>query len=158
MKIAGEALNGRSGHEAGRDLLERMYREETGEALPEIAVAERGKPYFVNSPLHFSISHAKHHVFCALSDRPVGLDAEEMDRKADLRLAERILSASEKRHFDAAADKQACLLRLWVLKEAAAKLTGEGLRGFPNHTEFDPNDSRIMEMDGCYVAIIENAE
>ena len=155
MKIAGEALNGRSGHEAGRELLERMYREETGEVLPEIAVAERGKPYFVNSPLHFSISHTKHHVFCALSDRPVGLDAEEMDRKADLRLAERILSASEKRHFDAAADKQACLLRLWVLKEAAAKLTGEGLRGFPNHTDFDPDDPRIMETDGCYVAAIE---
>ena len=155
MKIAGEALNGRSGHEAGRELLERMYREETGEVLPEIAVAERGKPYFVNSPLHFSISHTKHHVFCALSDRPVGLDAEEMDRKADLRLAERILSASEKRHFDAAADKQACLLRLWVLKEASAKLTGEGLRGFPNHTDFDPNDPRIMETDGCYVAAIE---
>ena len=155
MKIAGEALNGRSGHEAGRELLERMYREETGEALPEIAVAERGKPYFVNSPLHFSISHTKHHVFCALSDRPVGLDAEEMDRKADLRLAERILSASEKRHFDAAADKQACLLRLWVLKEAAAKLTGEGLRGFPNHTDFDPRDPRIQEIDGCYVAIIK---
>ena len=155
MKIAGEALNGRTGHQAGRELLERMYREETGEALPEIAVAERGKPYFVNSPLHFSISHTKHHVFCALSDRPVGLDAEEMDRKADLRLAERILSASEKRHFDAAADKQACLLRLWVLKEAAAKLTGEGLRGFPNHTDFDPDDPRIMETDGCYVAAIE---
>lgn len=153
MRIAGEVLNGRTGHEAGRELLARMFREETGEALPEIAIAERGKPYFVNSTLHFSISHTKHHVFCALSDRPVGLDAEEMDRKADLRLAERILSASEKRYFDAAADKQACLLRLWVLKEAAAKLTGEGLRGFPNHTDFDPNDSRIMEMDGCYVAV-----
>ena len=83
----------------------------------------------------------------------MGLDAEEMDRKADLRLAERILSASEKRYFDAAADKQACLLRLWVLKEAAAKLTGEGLRGFPNHTDFDPKDGRIMELDGCYVAV-----
>ena len=153
MKIAGEALNGRSGHEAGRALLDRLYREETGEDCPEIAIADRGKPYFLNSTWHFSISHTKRHVFCALDDRPVGLDAEEMDRKADLRLAERILSASEKRHFDAAADKQTCLLRLWVLKEAAAKLTGEGLRGFPNHTDFDPNDPRIMEMDGCYVAV-----
>ena len=148
-------LSGRSGHEAGRELLAALYREATGEDLPPIAIAEKGKPYFAGSPWHFSISHTKHHVFCALSDRPVGLDAEEMDRKADLRLAERILSASEKRHFDAAADKQACLLRLWVLKEAAAKLTGEGLRGFPNHTDFDPDDPRIMETDGCYVAAIE---
>ena len=158
VKIAGESLNGRGGHEAGRELLAKLFREATGEELPEIAIADRGKPYFVASPWYFSISHTKRHVFCVLSDRPVGLDAEEMDRKADLRLAERILSASEKRHFDVAADKQACLLRLWVLKEASAKLTGEGLRGFPNHTDFDPNDSRIMEMDGCYVAVIENAE
>ena len=155
MKIAGEALNGRSGHEAGRELLERLYREETGEALPEIAVADRGKPYFVNCPWHFSISHTKKHVFCVLSDRPVGLDAEEMDRKVDFRLTERILSETEKRRVDGAEDKRAALLRLWVLKEAAVKLTGEGLRGFPNQTDFDPQDSRIMMMDGCYVAVLE---
>ena len=155
MKIAGEALNGRSGHEAGRALLARLYREETGEALPEIAVADRGKPYFVNCPWHFSISHTKKHVFCVLSDRPVGLDAEEMDRKVDFRLTERILSETEKRRVDGAEDKRAALLRLWVLKEAAAKLTGEGLRGFPNRTDFDPEDPRIMEMDGCYVAVLE---
>ena len=154
MKIAGEALNGRSGHEAGRALLERLYREETGMDCPEIAVADRGKPYFVESPWYFSISHTQRHVFCALSSKPVGLDAEETDRKVNLRLADRILSPSEKRRFDEAEDKQAALLRLWVLKEAAAKLTGEGLRGFPNHTDFDPDDDRIMELDGCFVAVL----
>ena len=154
MKIAGEALNGRSGHEAGRELLAKLYREETGEELPEIAVADRGKPYFVDSPWQFSISHTKKHVFCALAEKPVGLDAEEMDRKVDLRLADRILSESEKCRYDGAEDKHAFLLRLWVLKEAAAKLTGEGLRGFPNRTDFAPNDPRVMIMDGCYVAVL----
>ena len=154
MIIAGEPLGGRGGHEAGRELLARLYREATGEECPEIAVAERGKPYFVNCPWHFSISHTKNHVFCALSRQPVGLDGEERDRKVDLRLAEKILSEPEKRRFDAAADKQAFLLRLWVLKEAAAKLTGEGLRGFPNHTDFSPDDPRIMIIDDCYVAVM----
>ena len=153
--IAGEALNGRSGHEAGRELLARLHREETGEMLPQIAVADRGKPYFVTGKLHFSISHTQRHVFCALSDRPVGLDAEEMDRRIDLRLADRILSHSERLRYDAAPDKRAALLRLWVLKEAAAKLTGEGLRGYPNRTDFDPNDQRIREIQGCYVAVLE---
>ena len=154
MKLAADALHGRNGHEAGRELLKRMYREETGADCPEIAVAQRGKPYFVDSPWHFSISHTPHHVFCALSDRPVGLDAEEMDRKVNLRLAEKILSESEKRRYDAAEDKRAALLRLWVLKEASAKLTGEGLRGYPNQTDFDPDDHRIMELNGCYVAVL----
>ena len=154
LKIAGEALHGRSGHEAGRELLARLYRQESGAPCPEIAVAERGKPYFVTGGLHFSVSHTKNHVFCALSDRPVGLDAEEMNRNIDLRLAEKILSEPEKKRFEAAQDKRAALLRLWVLKEAAAKLTGEGLRGYPNHTDFDPDDPGITVMDGCYVAVL----
>ena len=155
MKLAGEALDGRIGHEAGRQLLARMYREQTGMPCPEIAVAERGKPYFVDSPWHFSISHTKRHVFCVLSDRPVGLDAEEADRKIDLRLAEKILSESEKPRYEAAENKRDALLRLWVLKEASVKCTGEGLRGYPNHTDFHPDDPRVMEMHGCYVAVLE---
>ena len=154
MKLAAEPLRGRSGHEAGRELLKRMYREETGASCPEIAVAQRGKPYFVDSSWHFSISHTPNHVFCALSDKPVGLDAEEMDRKVNLRLAEKILSESEKSRYDAAEDKRAALLRLWVLKEAAAKLSGEGLKGYPNHTEFSLNDPRVFETEGCIAAIL----
>ena len=153
LKIAGETLQGRTGHEAGRELLARLYREETGAECPAIAVADRGKPYFVSGNLHFSISHTKNHVFCALSDRPVGLDAEEMDRDVNLRLAEKILSQAETVRWEASPDKRAALLRLWVLKEAAAKLSGEGLKGYPNHTDFDPEDPRIMELDGCFVAV-----
>ncbi len=37
---------GENGHEAGRNLLEKMYWEVMGEPMPPIAVTERGKPYF----------------------------------------------------------------------------------------------------------------
>ena len=155
MRFAWMRLEGRSGHEAGRQLLEQLYREETGEACPKILITERGKPYFPDSPLHFSISHTKNHVFCVLAPVPVGIDAEEKNRKVNLRLADKILSEAEKCRFDAAPDKQAALLRLWVLKEAAAKLSGEGLNGYPNHTDFSPEDDRIAEIDGCYVAVLK---
>lgn len=154
LKIAVETLNGRTGHAAGRELLARLYREETGAQCPLIAIEEKGKPYFIDSNLHFSISHTRKHVFCALSDRPVGLDAEEMDRKVDLRFACKVLSEPEKERFEAQQDKTAAFLRLWVLKEAEAKLSGEGLRIYPNHTDFDPADGRILEMEGCYVAVM----
>ena len=155
MRIRWERLDGRSGHEVGRQLLRQLYEEETGGELPEIRIANRGKPYFADSSLHFSISHTKHHAFCVLSSCPVGIDAEEKDRKINLRLAEKILSDSERVRFDAAEDKRDTLLRLWVLKEAAGKLTGDGINGYPNHTDFDPRDPRIQEIDGCYVAIIK---
>lgn len=148
-------LHGRTGHEAGRALLEALYRETAGTPLPEIAVTERGKPYFVDSPWHFSISHTHRHVFCALSTRPIGIDAEESDRNIQLKLAEKILSPSEKAKFEAAGDQRKALLTFWVLKEAAAKLTGEGLKGYPNHTNFDLDDPRVTEMDGCLVAVLE---
>ena len=144
-----------SGHEAGRHLLRQLYRAETGEDCPPILTTPRGKPYFEASSLHFSISHTKNHAFCVLAPCPVGIDAEEKDRQISLRLADKILSPPERCRFDAAADKRAALLRLWVLKEAAAKCSGEGLRGYPAHTDFSPEDHRITELDGCYVAIIK---
>ena len=151
-------LNGRTGHEAGRDLLAQLYREATGEDLPPIAIEPRGKPYFPDSPWHFSISHTKHHAFCALAKCPIGIDAEEMDRTFNLRLADKVLSDSEKLRFDGCEDKMSAFLRLWVLKEASAKLTGEGLNGYPNRTDFSPYDPRIQTIDGCYVAIFTDKE
>lgn len=148
-------LKGRTGHEAGRALLEALYRRETGETMPEIRIAEGGKPYFVDSDWHFSISHTHRRVFCALSRRPVGIDAEELDRKINLKLADRVLSPMERQQFDAAAHKEKALLTFWVLKEAAVKLAGTGLRGFPNKTEFSLTDPRVREWEGCLVAVME---
>ena len=155
MVLQGIAYSG-SGHEAGRQLLAQMYRAYTGKALPAIAVTPRGKPYFPESNIHFSISHTRHFVFCALSDRPIGIDAEEADRKIDLRLADKILSPVERQFFDASADKRQTLLRFWVLKEASAKCSGEGLQGYPDHTVFSPDDPRIQTISGCLVAVVED--
>ena len=147
-------LPGQTGHEVGRALLKRLYEEHTGEKLPQIMTQDRGKPYFPDSPWHFSISHTKNHAFCVLAPCPVGIDAEELDRDINLRLAEKILSPGEKEQFDAAEDKRIALLKFWVLKEAAAKLSGEGLRGYPNHTDFRLDDPRLLEMEGCILAVL----
>ena len=155
MKIASCELRGKSGHEAGRELLEKLYREETGEPLPPVLVTQRGKPCFENSPLHFSISHTRYHAFCVLSQHNVGIDAEELDRNINLKLAEKILSPMEKAQYDAAHDKRLALLKFWVLKEAAVKLSGEGLQGYPDHTNFSLDDPRVTEIDGCLVAVLE---
>ena len=55
MRIAHCELKDLSGHEAGRKLLADLYREETGRELPPILISDRGKPYFEDGSLHFSI-------------------------------------------------------------------------------------------------------
>ena len=150
-----QILPGQTGHTAGRALLAQMYEAYTGNSMPPIVTAPGGKPYFGNDPVQFSITHTKRHVFCALSDRPVGIDAEEIDRKINLLLAEKILSDNEKKQYDAAEDKQKALLTFWVLKEASAKCAGEGIHGYPNQTDFSLDDPRVQLMDNCLVAVIE---
>jgi phosphopantetheinyl transferase len=145
-----------TGHEEGRKLLADMYRRRTGEALPGILKGERGKPYFAEGDWHFSISHTKNFVFCVLDTQPVGIDAEELSRDIKLSLADKILSPFEKAQFDAAEDKKKALLTFWVLKEAAGKMTGEGINGYPNKTNFTLDDPRVQEIDGCLVAVIKS--
>ena len=154
MDIQSAVIGPEGGHEAGRRLLKAMYEARYGAPMPPVLRTERGKPYFENSGVHFSISHTKHHVFCVLSDEEVGLDAEETDRDIPLKLAEKVLSPAEKARYDVMTDKREALLRLWVLKEAQAKCTGLGLTGYPDHTDFSPDDPRVSVLDGCYVAVI----
>jgi len=158
LKIDSWALNGLDSHVAGKMLLAQMYEELTGEEMPEILKAPRGKPYFDRSDLHFSITHTKSRVFCALSDVPVGIDAEDKTRSVSPSLAQKILSPMELAQYEALSplERNDALLRFWVLKEAEVKCSGLGLRGYPNHTNFSLDDPRIQEIGGCYVAVIQS--
>lgn len=151
-----EALDGRDGHQVGRELLAKLYRQATGEGLPEIAVTERGKPYFPNGKWHFSISHTKNFAFCALSERNIGLDAEEKGRQVTPAMLEKFTSPAEKARLGA--DPQDAFLRLWVQKEAQSKLTGRGMGNWLKDTDFDPESLKVHEINGCYVAVLEEED
>lgn len=153
--LAAEPLLGRDAHEAGRLLLTRLYEQRYGKQLPPVEKTPAGKPYFPGNEAYFSISHTKKNVFCVLSDRPVGLDAEEADRPVKPSLARHILSKRELAQYECAQDPRLALLTFWVLKEAAAKLTGEGIKGYPDHTDFDLTDPRVQRLNGCLVAVVE---
>ena len=154
MRLDYKRLEKETGREAGRALLAGLWQQETGRPLPPISKTDRGKPFFAGESYHFSISHTPRHAFCCLHNANVGLDAEEMDRIPDPRLAGRFLSPAEQQRIASAKDPGDALLRLWVLKEAYAKYTGKGLGDFLKNTDFSPDDPRIQEIDGCYVAII----
>ena len=160
LKIDFWPLNGLSSHVAGQLLLKSMYEELTGEEMPPVEKMPRGKPYFRDGSLQFSITHTKNTVFCALSDVAVGIDAEELSRTVTPGLAEKILSPYEYEQYAALAeeDRNEALLKFWVLKEAEVKCSGLGLRGYPNHTNFSLADPRVQKLAGCMVAVIQAGE
>lgn len=149
MVLRWQRLQDCSGHKAGLALLQTLFREETGRELPAIQRTPQGKPYFINEPFHFSISHTANHVFCCLSRENVGIDAEEIGRELSPMIKERFCSPAEQCRVKTNDD----LLRLWVLKESYAKFTGRGIGNYLNTTDFSPNDPRIQIIDGCYVAV-----
>ena len=157
LKLNHWPLNGLDSRVAGKLLLAQMYEELTGESMPPIEKAPRGKPLFPGSKLHFSITHTKTTVFCAIADTEIGIDAEDLNRKVSPTLAEKVLSPAEYAQYQTVPEEERneALLRFWVLKEAEAKCSGLGLRGYPNHTEFDLNDPRVQKLAGCMVAVIQ---
>ena len=154
LYFAHRRLAGESGHDAGRALLAQLYETHVGGSLPPIAVTALGKPYFENSSWHFSISHTKNHAFCVLADAPVGVDGEELTRRVNPALGEKVLSPGELAQYASAADPNRAFLTFWVLKEAQGKCSGRGLGFHPRHTDFMLTDSRVFECDGCLVAIV----
>jgi len=107
-----------------------------------IAVDERGKPY-VEAPapacrFRFSISHTHGLVVCAVSERgDIGVDVQSAHRIKVHELAQTVLTQPELDDVFArpSQDTVKRFLAYWTLKEAYAKLQGEGLRlGFEQLT------------------------
>jgi 4'-phosphopantetheinyl transferase len=90
-------------------------------------ITEKEKPYFAGiEGVHFSLSHTKGAVLCALSGTNIGCDIEVLDRKVDIASIERlVLSDDEREGFDM--NDRSAFFRIWTRKEAFVKYTGEGL-------------------------------
>lgn len=91
---------------------------------------EKGKPYFENIPLFFSLSHSGEYVLCAVSRRELGADIQKIQSADALKLANRFFSESECRILEGCEshwERQRLFFGFWTRKEAYGKLTGEGL-------------------------------
>jgi 4'-phosphopantetheinyl transferase len=106
------------------------------------------------APVSFNLSHADGMVGVAVlaqPDVPVGFDLERFDRIVELDLADRYFRPEEVGWLASlpADERPRGFLRLWTLKEALIKATGEGLSRaldsfwfevFPPRLHFAPSD------------------
>ena len=92
----------------------------------EIAYNSQGKPYFLsNCEIFFNISHSSNYVVCAIGDKPVGIDIEG-GRKGRQNLARRFFDRAESDWIEEAESDER-FFRIWTLKEAYGKATGQGV-------------------------------
>lgn len=109
-------------------LLQRALRLEygiTGEL--RLQQGEHGKPTLADYPdIHFSLSHCRDAVACVVGDSPVGIDVECIDRYRPL-LLDYAMSPLEREQILASPDAATAFVRLWTMKEALLKLTGQGI-------------------------------
>jgi len=136
-------------------LLGHAFVTEYGGIIPKIKKTPNGKPYFPERlDIHFSLSHTKTHVLCALSGDPVGVDIE-----SERRISPRALA------FFCSPDEYALFhpLDLWVLKESYLKLKGWTLPSVRT-MRFSREEDRIIapdtsvmsklyHVDGCRAAV-----
>jgi len=93
-------------------------------ALPTVEYTPSGKPVFSNAELHFSLSHSADLAAALISSAPCGVDLELIQVQTAERLYARCLSTAERQnHCD--------FFEIWTKKEAAAKLTGDGMPSRP---------------------------
>ena len=120
-------------------LLCQGLREEYGiMEQPTFVYNEHGKPYIIIKNeklkiknvegLHFSLSHCKEGVCCAISDRPVGIDIESANRKISDSVIRYSMNEGEQALIRESDDPQRTFLRLWTQKEAVLKRLGTGIR------------------------------
>lgn len=137
-------------------LLCQGLREEYGiMEQPTFVYNEHGKPHLALPPtggdgegLHFSLSHCKEAVCCAISDRPVGIDIESANRKVSDSVIRYSMSEGEQALIRESDDPQRTFLRLWTQKEAVLKRLGTGIR----------DDMRDILSDNAYTIEIRENE
>ncbi len=109
-------------------LLQRALRQEygiTGEL--KMAYGPHGKPMLVDYPdIHFNLSHCRDAVACIVGGQPVGIDVECIDRYRPL-LLDYTMNEHERAHIAASPEPATAFIRLWTMKEALLKLTGQGI-------------------------------
>ena len=89
---------------------------------------ENGKPYLLRYPdIHFNLSHCKEAVMCAVDDHPVGCDIESLQRRPETALLKKTMSPSEQERVFSSDDPGLEFMKLWTVKEAVIKQSGEGL-------------------------------
>lgn len=103
----------------------REERLSLGTVSGEILRTERGKPYFKEAPVEFSVSHTGPLWVCLIDTEPVGVDVQKIRPCRREKIAERYYTPDEQEYAEAMGENG--FFQIWARKEAYVKFTGDGI-------------------------------
>ncbi len=112
----------------------------------EIVKGENGKPYVSNfENIHFSLSHSGEMIMLALDENNIGADTE-LIKKDNTDIAESFFTNTEYEYISNSENPTKNFYKIWTMKEAYLKMTGEGLtKGLDNFDVFDPKINKMLK-------------
>ena len=97
--------------------------------FPKLERQEGGKPRFADlEGYQFNLSHSGPWALCALDERAVGVDIQEVQSWKP-RLPDRVCSGEEKSWLARQKDFDLAFALIWALKESRVKFEGRGIIG-----------------------------
>ncbi len=107
-----------------------------------LKAAEKDKPYFEGSHIHFSISHSKGLLAVLVGQGPCGVDLQLVTDADFEKIAKRHFKESEVKYVDAWGEYG--FFTLWTMREAFGKFTGQGFYG--DHPDYVSKDGKLLEI------------
>jgi hypothetical protein len=144
----------RTQHLAARLLLKDML---PNMDLNSIQYAANGKPYFANTPIHFSISHCNGYAACVISEQgPVGIDIELIHERIK-KVAPKFLHISELEKINTLSEEAQLkeMSFVWAAKEAMYKMNEKLGIDFSEHLKVEGLTSNTKGM--IYASILSEA-
>ncbi|MEG0829715.1 MAG: 4'-phosphopantetheinyl transferase superfamily protein [Anaerovoracaceae bacterium] len=91
----------------------------------QIVKEPRGKPYFKENPLCFSVSHTKNLWAFIIDQENIGLDIQEVRPARIKAVASRYFTLNEQEYIEK--NQEEAFFQIWTRKEAYGKYTGKGI-------------------------------
>lgn len=137
----------RLSHLTAHDLLSAALCEDFASRHVKITRTGLEKPVLVSPALHMNLSHCKGFAVCAVGVQPLGVDCET-PRKLSERLLRTVCTETECAWIHSQNSAESAFSRIWTLKEAYTKYTGEGIRHPFSALEFSvENGIRFLHPD-----------
>jgi 4'-phosphopantetheinyl transferase len=117
---------------------------------------DNGKPFLENSEIQFNLSHTEGLIACSVARRRLGIDVEKVTRGEEVErrwnlLARRYFSTAEKEFLlsQDRASRSTAFFRIFTMKEARVKASGEGL-SLPLEDFSVPLTPMEKSVSGCW--------